>query len=139
MTVLRIGFTGTKKGMTKEQKQALTLLLKRCEGREFHHGDCIGADAEAHDIAEQRGLVIITHPPTNPSKRAWKSSAIELKPKPYLDRNRDIATACDILIAAPDGPEHLRSGTWSTVRAARKAQKKILIIDQSGNTKPDFK
>jgi hypothetical protein len=45
-----IGFTGTRQGMTAEQKSALRNLLDGGAG-DFHHGDCIGADSEAHGIA----------------------------------------------------------------------------------------
>ena len=48
-------------------------------------------------------------------------------PKPYLDRNRDIVDACEVLLATPDGPERLRSGTWSTVRYARKIGKPVEV------------
>lgn len=47
--------------------------------------------------------------------------------KPYLERNKDIANeGIDGLIAAPSGwVEELRSGTWATVRYARKLKRTI--------------
>jgi hypothetical protein len=48
------GFTGTRQGMTAEQKSVLRNLLGGGAG-EFHHGDCIGADSEGHDIADECG------------------------------------------------------------------------------------
>lgn len=126
-----IGFTGTQKGMTYFQKQQVELLLLGIEG-EFHHGDCIGADAEAHDIAEKY-LKCIIHPPINNDKRAFKKANIILEPKEYLDRNKDIVKACERLIATPEEyQEQLRSGTWSTVRYARKMKKLIAIIFPNG-------
>jgi len=53
--------------------------------------------------------------------------------KPYLDRNQDIVDGADILIAAPnEDKEIVRSGTWSTVRYARKSKKKIILVLRSG-------
>jgi hypothetical protein len=129
-----IGFTGTQKGMTEAQKKTLRGLLDGGAG-ELHHGDCIGADAEAHDIADECGYAIILHPPTNYSKRAWcEAPKHMMRPeKPYLDRNRDIVRETASLIAAPAEPEEqLRSGTWSTVRFARKAGKPVFVILPDG-------
>ena len=35
----------------------------RAHGTVFHHGDCIGADAEAHDIAVAMACEIVIHSP----------------------------------------------------------------------------
>lgn len=54
---------------------------------------------------------------------------IEYPVKPPLKRNYDIVDACDILLAAPRTlTEELRSGTWATIRYARKTGKKYLIL-----------
>ena len=55
------------------------------------------------------------------------------KPKPYLERNKDIVDETGLLIATPKGEEIVRSGTWSTIRYARKNHKKIIIIMPNGN------
>ena len=129
-----IGFTGTRQGMTAEQKSALRNLLDGGAG-EFHHGDCIGADSEAHDIADECGYGIILHPPTNSSERAWREVPRHMmRPeRPYLDHNKDIVRETASLIAAPAEPEEqLRSGTWSTVRFARKLGKPVFLILPDG-------
>lgn len=128
----RFGFTGTQRGMTAAQGSALYDYL--CGGRgEFHHGDCIMADSQAHDIADFLGYRIIGHPPSNPSKRAHRTCH-ELRPeKPYLDRNKDIVLETMVLIACPgEVEEQLRSGTWSTVRFARKQGKSVVLIFPDG-------
>lgn len=136
ITESKIGFTGTQVGMTWRQRQTLRRLLPW--GKDFHHGDCVGSDAQAHDIAHFQGLLITIHPPENLSKRAFKSAHTILPPKPYLDRNKDIVDACEVLIATPSGKDELlRSGTWSTVRYARKLGKHILIIFPDGKIKKD--
>jgi hypothetical protein len=129
-----IGFTGTQKGMTDAQKETLRRLLDGGAG-EFHHGDCIGADSEAHDIAQECGYATIIHPPTNPSKRAWcEVPKHMMRPeKPYLARNQDIVRESASLIAAPlQAEEEPRSGTWSTVRFARKLGKPVFLILPDG-------
>jgi predicted Rossmann fold nucleotide-binding protein DprA/Smf involved in DNA uptake len=41
-----------------------------------------------------------------------------------------------VLVAMPDGPEELRSGTWATVRYARKQGKDGRIIYPDGLVTP---
>ena len=53
-----------------------------------------------------------------------------MPPKPYLKRNEDIVNKCDVLIACPidKNKEILRSGTWATIRKARKLNKTIYLL-----------
>ena len=132
---IAVGFTGTQKGMTEVQGRGVLRLLKQLSPTSFHHGDCIGADADAHDLAVCLNIPIIIHPPTKSSKRAFchkRSSLVEisvLDEFDYLARNKHIVNDCLVLIAAPKGmEEELRSGTWSTVRYARKHKKVVLIV-----------
>ena len=122
-----VGFTGTQRGMTEKQELEVTaqLILLQQDGYGiFHHGDCIGADSQAHDIAKKLGYDIVLHPPDENYKRAFRTKgAVRIEPvRPYLLRNRDIVASSTFLIAAPKTElEELRSGTWTTVRYARKA------------------
>lgn len=84
------GFSGTQNGMTFPQKRTLALIFTELEITELHHGDCIGADEEAHEIALSMGIRIVIHPPTDPKKRAFCRAHEMREPKPYLDRNHDI-------------------------------------------------
>lgn len=131
----RVGFTGTQRGMTTAQLESLASVLWRFagEGSEFHHGDCIGADAQAHECAVALSFEPVIHPPENSIKRAWKEANRIEEPRPYLVRNRAIVAQTDILVAAPGEPdEQLRSGTWSTVRHAQKLMRQIYLILPSG-------
>lgn len=125
-----VGFTGTQDGMTKTQLYSFIEVLDGTDIAKFHHGDCWGADAQAHHLV--RALTqasIITHPPSNSQKRAFVEADDILPCKDYLKRNRDIVDACDVLIATPKTrEEERRSGTWSTVRYARNKKKKVIII-----------
>ena len=132
--VAAIGFTGTRYGMTVAQRRTLRLFLANGAGREFHHGDCVGADAEAHDIAVAFGFEPVIHPPVIDILRAFKDSRRILAPRKYRTRNRDIVRNTSLLIAAPAGAvEKVRSGTWWTVRFARKLGCAIVIIFPDGS------
>lgn len=139
-----VGFTGTQRGLTKEQKVSLgRVLLFDVAGEaahSFHHGDCVGADEEAHGLASHWGIRIVLHPPDNDAKRAFCVNVrpdlwdeIEVREaKPYLLRNREIVDETEVLVACPGGPEELRSGTWSTVRYARKLGRPVVIVWPDG-------
>jgi hypothetical protein len=120
---MRVGFTGTSEGMSESQRNQLREWLStHAPITEFHHGDCVGADHEAHQIAIAYDIDIYIHPPENASKRAWCGGAVHIYPtKPYLARNHDIVDLTDVLIVAPKtDTEELRSGTWATYRYAMK-------------------
>jgi hypothetical protein len=126
---MKIGFTGTQVGMSERQKKQLRLELTTAT--EFHHGDCIGADAEADEIARSMGIPIIIHPPSDPKKRARCRQPGDKvhRTLPYLDRNKMIVASTERLIAAPKAmEEELRSGTWSTVRYARKINHPVKLL-----------
>lgn len=131
---LQIGFTGTKNGMTSRQRELIRnkLLNLKFEGFQYvHHGDCIGADAQFHEIALSIGFHVVIHPPSNPRLRAHLHDAYTqiLPVKEYLQRNHDIVNASSIMLATPKGDiEEIRSGTWATVRYARKNKKEIHIF-----------
>lgn len=135
---MRIGFTGTQKGMSLSQKKKFKTILEQLLSDnffdvQFHHGDCVGADNEAHNIVDQYLSAdrIYIHPPTNDKKRAWCFSYHLLPVKSYLERNHDIVDTCDVLIATPkEQDEVLRSGTWATIRYAQKQNKKVIIINR---------
>lgn len=144
MTEIHVGFTGTQDGLTFEQETTLHDLLAEGHGHGyFHHGDCIGSDAEADALAKETGYTRVIHPPLKESKRAFcgmddDDDAIVYEPKDYLVRNHDIVDACDILIATPNSDqETLRSGTWATVRYARKVGKPYIIIFPDGEAHDD--
>lgn len=135
MKPLRIGFTGTREGMSLRQRKAFAKFLSQVRIQEFHHGDCKGADANAHNIIMAifgSHADIHVHPPNEKSMRAFCSGTI-YRAKPYLDRNRDIVNRTEILIATPfDSIEKLRSGTWSTIRYAKKIGRPVYIIFPDG-------
>lgn len=132
---MRVGFTGTRRGLTERQEAGVLLLLAHLGASELHHGDCVGADAYAHALALEKGIRVILHPPTDPRERAFCCGAtITLPALPYLERNRKIVDMTEILIATPaeQTGEALRSGTWATVRYARKQGRRIYVVRPDG-------
>ena len=135
-----IGFTGTRNGMSSGQISSLYFiigLLGKASELTFHHGDCVGADEQAHKIVGYKGLSITIHPPLNPGKRAFCRGTTSWQEKSYMDRNRDIVDCCGILIACPENLPGCRSGTWATIRYARKLKKRIIIIWPDGEFKEE--
>ena len=151
----KIGITATQYGLTRKQAASARLLLERLAGQaqslrgtreagkdhrtdgevELHHGVCVGGDAQVHRIAQTLGLAIIGHPPTDQYKmvRHLDGFARLIEPAPYTERNEQIVTESDLLIACPRTfDEQLRSGTWATVRRAQAAGKPVWFIYPDG-------
>lgn len=145
MIPLHIGFSGTRYGMTLEQRRAVYRVFRWYRDNRsaitVHHGSCVGADAEAHDIARILGIPVSLHPPIFQSKMAQCAMLPDEKVWPardYLVRNRVIVDVTAILVAAPkeEHGETLRGGTWSTVRYARALGREGWIVRPSGIVEP---
>lgn len=134
-----IGISATRHGMNRAQLKWLWSVLSEHEG-DLHHGDCLGGDTQAHDMATLlMGWTIIIHPPAETRYRAHRQAAVILTPKPSLDRNHDIVDASDVLIAVPQTHgEELRSGTWATIRYAAMVKKPIRIISPDGSVRREI-
>lgn len=134
---MRIGFTGTRDGCTPVQYQALAgvmetaLVLKGAYA--LHHGDCVGADADSHEIARRLGLHIVVHPPLSDDLRAFKRGNELREVKAYLPRNRDIVNESDVLYACPNANKRQGgSGTWYTIHYAVKIGRPVVIVHHDG-------
>jgi hypothetical protein len=135
-----LGFTGTSYGMSSAQLDTVFNLFKGFKSLELHHGDCVGADAQAHSLACTLLARIVIHPPSDSRQRAYCDSAnlVHLS-YPYLIRNKHIVRdGIDGLIATPfEYTELLRSGTWSTIRYARKLKRHIWIVFPDGSIREE--
>jgi len=132
---MNVGFTGSRQGMTIKQEESFINIISKIDIGEFHHGDCIGSDKEAHGIIKENAtsVRIFVHPPRNGRNRAFCKGDFQAPEKNYLVRDKEIVEASDMLIATPcQDSEVIRSGTWTTIRYAKKARKKIMIIYPSG-------
>jgi hypothetical protein len=130
-----LGFTGTRSGMSFEQKQLADVIIRAIQPNLVVHGDCTGADTDFHQISlAHKDELKIRIRPCNHRSRAWNDGADEItEVKSPLVRNLDIVKDSSTLLAAPPTEEELRrSGTWHTVRAARRAEIPRIIVWPSG-------
>lgn len=140
--MIQIGVTGTRKKVLPAQVGTFTWLIRQeleraADGRvELHHGDCIEADYLMHCVAKGLGCRTVIHPPRDPKYRAWCVGDEMWPEKEYLTRNRDIVECGRIMIAMPnEDEEQLRSGTWSTIRYARKLGREVRQILRDGTVR----
>lgn len=136
-TATRIGISGTQEGLTPEQREWAQAYIARCKPAELHHGDCVGADGQIHDItrAVSPGTCIVIHPPDYDGKRAQKSGDKFRAELPYLAMNKKIVGETDLLVGFSRLPHEIqRSGTWHTIRHARKAGKPVIVVWPNGST-----
>lgn len=131
---MRLGFTGTRTALTEVQVKELDAIVRYEDGRlvDFHHGDCVGADATAHEHARAGGLFIVVHPPSDPKLRAWCIGNKSRPPAAYHVRNRNIVDQTDWLLAMPRSREE-RGGTWMTINFARERERPVLIVYPDGS------
>lgn len=139
---MRVMYTGPRDGMTGRQWVTVNNLIKHWDINEAHHGDCVGGDAQFHDIvASWHGTDIITiHPPLDSKLRAFKVGGLMLPKRDYLVRNHNMVNVCadefDVVIATPPSiVEIRRSGTWATVRYARKMLRNLVLVFPAGTQK----
>lgn len=139
---MKVGFTGTRKGMTDAQKRevrAQLVLLRPYPNPgytlEAHHGDCVGADVDFGLIAHELSYLVKTHPATDTGSWRANSYADEvLAARPALARNRDIVNASEVVLATPKGfyEEFRGSGTWAAIRYAKLRYKHFAVVYPDG-------
>lgn len=127
-----LGITGTREGPTEEQQAVMAEYISDAE--QVLHGDCVGVDETAHNMAKASGVPVKRYPPTNPRLRAYCDDAEEThRQLPYLERNKRIVAACDFLLVVPNTfEEQVRSGTWSTRRWADRTGTAYVIVYPDG-------
>lgn len=129
---MKIGITGTREGMNENQFALVqTFLTEKFQpGSEFHHGDCVGVDAEAALLAKELGYKIVGHPgPGEDGLRAFVECDESREPQSHFKRNRTIVDACDFLIVVPLQNEHqAKGGTWYTHEYAVKKNKAMAVF-----------
>ncbi len=140
---MKIGFTGTRNGMTPQQGSSFNRVISELPSfTEFHHGDCVGADDEAADaVAEMLAFAedgetwkIICHPPVDGKLRASNKYSDKLLPeKTHFARNRDIVDATELLIGCPGCNTWQKTGgTFYTMDYAIKQGKPVKVIWPDG-------
>lgn len=130
-----VGFTGTRKGMTDAQANAVRVILSELKPKQVHHGDAVGADAQFHGINAALGIAIVVHPPLNVTWQAHLKGRITHTPQPYHVRNKAILDASDVVIAAPGITREVvrGSGVWCMIRHCRTRHIPLVIIYPEGH------
>jgi hypothetical protein len=145
--MLRISVTGISDPTPLESeyaRQMITMSLRHStsEISEFSTGGAHGVDT----IAAIVGFEVIPsahHRICFPDNDPWNTGLLDLEVEfteyvacpTYMKRNDALVAFCDVLLAFPRSPKELGigSGTWATIRRARKANKGIVIttLDQT--------
>lgn len=131
------GFTGTQEDLKPKQQMALSGVIRDLAQNEnyflMYNGDCIGADFTAACLARAAGLEVWGLPPINPDKRAFFEFDGQETPHDYRTRNQAIVNGSQLLVACPkEMQEELRSGTWMTIRMARRKGIPICLVWPDG-------
>jgi hypothetical protein len=139
---VKVGFTGTQRGMSYFQQILVEKRLALLAPELLIHGACVGADYQADKFAAQLAIDRHAYPSNVYTKRvseqvlrAHEGSSLLYEPTPLapLTRNKFIVEKCDFLIACPGEEfERLRSGTWATIRYAKKVGRSGVIFYPSG-------
>ena len=130
---IKLGFTGSRTGLTFEQKTQIALEVRMFNPILGIHGDCIGSDYDFDCILRDLEINRKARPCNLRNQRAFCEVQESVKPKDPLVRNRDIVNESDIMFAAPNSKEEItRSGTWSTIRYAKKIKKNLIIFYPDG-------
>lgn len=139
---MEVGFTGSRRGMAplaRGKVQALLMLyFVHTISCTLHHGDCVGSDEEVEKLASDLGYYTMAYPASDVAERwlAKTASHLTRDPMPALQRNEFIVAESDVLIATVQGftpnAEQLRSGTWATIRYAKKEDCPIWLVNPMG-------
>lgn len=148
MSNLNLLVTGSETGGTAAQQHALRVLIRGLKPQKLIQGCCVGIDTLACLITIQErcaswGSQIEGWPANDvsPAKRSdWAIGVCTQVCEwlPALDRDDRMAERADLVAAVPDtDDEALRSGTWATVRRARRRGKLTFVIRQDGTVRLD--
>lgn len=135
LNTMKLCCTGTRNGTTKEALTSFRHWLAETQINisEAHHGDCIGADTQFHEIMCEMAVHVFVHPCTLEKYRSFNTGGTISRPLNPTYRNKKMVDLCDLVVAFPEGPEVVRSGTWSTIRYASKRNKSCVIFWRDGS------
>lgn len=134
---MKIGITGTREGANESQLAEVRKVLEGLKATaqedrvkiEFHHGDCLGVDEQMALIASELGYHVVCHPPKSDHLRAFHSSNEFKQPLGYMQRDRNIVDACDILFVVPlQNKWQNQGGTWYTHDYAKRTKKPLHVF-----------
>ena len=134
---IRVGFTGGRKAIQSERitLEIVRILYSLDYGiSKVSHGGAVGADKIVHDTVLR--ILPSTQVEIWPSNLTQYHAKLVVNEnvtvhdqKDPLERNKLIVDNSDLLVAIPDcKTEVLRSGTWQTIRYAKKTGVLVMII-----------
>lgn len=151
---MRLGFTGTRTGMTEAQRQSFRSLVEQHRPVLFLHGACVGADEDAVRIVRETLGRDGCHVVARPGRSAYDASrgkvnehrsdaAIALSDEvlpeqTHFARNREIVLRSDLLVATPWQQKSQRpakgtgGGTWYTVDFACGQRCGVVVVWPDG-------
>lgn len=133
-----VAVTGTEHPTPRMIELLEEALVALPRGTRVVSGGCIGVDTEAGKICMKNGIYFITVFPADHRKVAtinrYRSQETIQMPEgtTYRDRNIRVVDMADWVIAVPEGPTNgvdRGSGTWMTVRIARRAEKVVVVLE----------
>ncbi len=127
-----IAISGSREGMTRAQRVACSTILRAWGATGIVHGDCIGVDAEAHEIAMRLGMASYFYPSNLDHYRAHteRRGGIQLAaPAPPMRRNGSIVSDGEALAAFPRPSSR---GTWDAVRKAGQLARPTVVLGEDG-------
>lgn len=140
--MIKYSVTGTTECRTDEHWDIIDNAIKcLTHVHTFNTGGALGVDSVAARLAAKRhpqAFHVLYYPETlfwnKPLLQEsfwWHTWAVAGS---YMDRNDVLVLNCNILLAFPQtAAEVQRSGTWATVRRARKAKKPIWVYPLDGS------
>lgn len=137
---MKLAITGTRAGMSDEQKAWFVSRAADALIEEFHYGDCVGVDAQALYALIELGAGGVLH--CHPAQVApqWKARTyrnaeqLGLIVHPTEDplvRNTKMVDATDELWAFPKAGNRI-GGTWYTIHYAAVTHKLVTIVFPDG-------
>lgn len=129
---MKISITGSRRGLTPRQRAFVIPLLEQVEW--LTHGGCTGVDRDVHALFNTPYSTTVY--PGTYEQHKWavdSRCAITFPVKAPLARNRDIVNATPKLYAFVSTYHEIqRSGTWATIRYARKIGHDVTVVWPDG-------
>lgn len=143
---MKIGFLGTLREFTQVQRDLfIDTIIKFGVVEEFHHGDCVGSDENAHNIIRliAPDCEICVHPPVREMHRAYCEGDVDFVQMDYIARNQEIVDFSDVVVACIHEfiKGQARSGAndpWRAIEYAKSQKIHTIIINNEGKVKEHF-
>jgi hypothetical protein len=126
----KLGFTGTRNGLSDNQRAWLALEIQSNPPAKAGHGDCVGADGDFHDLLRLYAPSCEIHvwPSLFEGLRAFKKGDVMYEPEKAGVRDKHIVKFATHFVGCPPTDfEVQRSGSWQTLRMARNRLNKGLL------------